>query len=60
MILKIRGGGGGVSLKPRFPKMGNFYSFTFRKRSALLITETELKLIAAAAMIGLSSNPNLG
>jgi len=36
------------------------YSFTFRRRSALVITETLLKLIAAAAMMGLSSHPNLG
>jgi len=36
------------------------YSFTFRRRRALLITETELKLMAAAAMMGLRSNPNLG
>ena len=36
------------------------YSFTFRKRSEFVITDTELKLIAAAARIGLSSNPNTG
>ena len=31
-----------------------------RRRSALLITETELRLIAAAAIIGLSSSPVTG
>ena len=31
-----------------------------RRRSELPITETELKLIAAAAMIGLRSNPKAG
>ena len=29
-------------------------------RKALLITETELKLIAAAAIMGLRSSPNTG
>jgi len=36
------------------------YNLTFRKRSAFVITDTELKLIAAAARIGLSSSPNTG
>jgi hypothetical protein len=36
------------------------YSASFRKRSALLITDTELKVMAAAAIIGLNSNPNAG
>jgi hypothetical protein len=31
-----------------------------RKRSALLITETELKVMAALAMIGLSRRPDTG
>jgi hypothetical protein len=31
-----------------------------RNRSELVITETELKLMAAAAIIGLKSNPNAG
>ncbi len=35
-------------------------SFEYLKRSALLITETELKLIAAAAMIGLKRIPKKG
>ncbi len=36
------------------------YSFTFRKRSEFVITETELKLMAAAARIGLSNRPKNG
>ena len=36
------------------------YSFTFRKRSEFVITETELKLMAAAARIGLSNRPKKG
>ncbi len=36
------------------------YSFTFFKRSAFAMTETELKLIAAAAMIGESTIPKNG
>src|SRR3984957_11613278 len=36
------------------------YNEAVRRRNALAITETELKLIAAAAIIGLSSNPNTG
>ncbi len=36
------------------------YSFAFLSRSALLITDTELNVIAAAAIIGLSSKPKKG
>ena len=36
------------------------HSFTFRNRKALVMTETELRLIAAPAMIGLSSKPKNG
>ncbi len=36
------------------------HRLTRRKRKALVITDTELKLIAAAAIIGESSNPNIG
>ena len=36
------------------------HSLTFRRRRALLMTETELRLIAAPAMIGLSSKPKNG
>ena len=43
-----------------FPARIRFYSFAARKRSALLMTDTELKLMAAAAMIGLNKIPNLG
>jgi hypothetical protein len=38
----------------------DFYSFTLRNRSALEITDTELKVIAAAAIIGLNNNPKAG
>ena len=36
------------------------YSSTLRSRSALPITDTELKVMAALAIIGLSSTPNHG
>jgi hypothetical protein len=36
------------------------HSRTKRSLSAFVITETELKLIAAAATIGLSNRPNAG
>jgi hypothetical protein len=36
------------------------HSEAFRNRSALTITETELKLIAALASIGLNNHPNIG
>jgi hypothetical protein len=36
------------------------HSFTPRSRNALEMTETELKLIAAPAMIGLNSTPKKG
>ena len=36
------------------------YIETFRKRSELAITDTELKLIAAAAIMGLSRMPKKG
>ena len=38
----------------------HFYSSVFRSRKALPITDTELRLIAAAANIGLSSRPKNG
>lgn len=38
----------------------NVYSSTLRSRSALAMTDTELKLIAALAIIGLSRSPNTG
>jgi len=36
------------------------HSFTLRRRSALPMTETELKLIATPAMMGLKSTPQNG
>ena len=36
------------------------HSFTFLSRRALPMTETELRLIAAPAMIGLSNKPKNG
>ncbi len=36
------------------------YSFTLLNRNALVITDTLLKLMAAAAMMGDKSMPNLG
>lgn len=36
------------------------YNSTLRSRNALPITDTELKLIAALAIIGLNSRPNTG
>ena len=36
------------------------YRRAWRRRRALVITETELKLMAAAAIIGLSSSPKTG
>jgi hypothetical protein len=38
----------------------SLYSRANRRRSELPMTETELKLIAAAAMIGLSNRPKAG
>jgi hypothetical protein len=45
---------GGGSLK------ASRYNFTSRSRKALPTTDTELKLIAAAAIMGLSSTPKNG
>jgi hypothetical protein len=36
------------------------YSAALRNRSAFAITETELKLIAALANMGLNNHPNTG
>jgi hypothetical protein len=36
------------------------YSFTRRRRSAFVMTETELKLMAAPAKMGLSRTPKSG
>ena len=40
--------------------VGSIYSFTFLSLSEFVITDTELRLIAAAAKIGLSSSPKTG
>jgi len=40
--------------------IGNYYNFTWRRRRAFVITETELNVIAALAMMGLSSRPKNG
>src|SRR4030095_6929450 len=53
-----RVGKGHVSKNHEVVSMG--YSFIVRRRSALAITETELKLIAALATIGLRSHPKTG
>ena len=45
--------------KTRFAQRSR-YSLTDRSRSAFAITETELKLIAAPAIIGLRRMPNSG
>ncbi len=39
---------------------GPHYTFRFRRRSELAITDTLLKLIAAAAIMGLNRMPNQG
>ena len=44
---------------PEFPRV-RAYSAARRSRSALVTTETEDRLIAAAATIGLNSQPNAG
>ena len=44
----------------RGPAPWRRYSSTRRSRSALPITETELRLIAALAIIGLSRRPKTG
>ena len=42
------------------PARTGHYDATWRKRRALAITETELNVIAALAIIGLNSSPNMG
>lgn len=54
-------GAGRAQRSPIKPLKDCFYSReTVRNRSALAITLTEDKAIAAAAMIGDNSNPNIG
>jgi hypothetical protein len=43
-----------------FEALETLQILTLRNRSALPITDTELKLIAAAAIIGLNSRPKAG
>ena len=43
-----------------YPLVFSNHNLSLRKRKALPITETELKLIAAAAIIGLKSKPKNG
>jgi hypothetical protein len=40
--------------------IGGFYNRVLRKRRAFVITETELNVIAAPAIIGLRSHPQIG
>ena len=64
----VRGAPVGVHLVEQFRRESvcfhgsifQYHSLTFRSRKALLMTETELRLIAAPAMIGLSSKPKNG
>ena len=42
------------------PTDGLCHTSTYRRRKAFAITETELKLMAAAAIIGLNNNPRNG
>jgi hypothetical protein len=46
-------------LKEGFDSQLN-HNLIFRSRKALLMTDTELRLIAAPAMIGLSNRPKNG
>ena len=52
-------GAPGERSKTRFAQRSG-YSLTDRSRNAFAITETELKLIAAPAIIGLRRMPNSG
>ena len=54
-LFRKTGGPGGVS-----NILGQISNRVWRRRSALVITKTELKLMAAAAMTGLSSRPKNG
>jgi len=51
----------GLQEERRVPRHATpVYNFAFRNLSAFVITDTELKLMAAAAMIGLRRMPNFG
>ena len=47
-------------INQQLAQAANRYNFGLRRRRALVITETELKLMAAAAKMGLSSRPKKG
>ena len=49
-----------VRLRVTVTEIVFFHSFVFRSRKALAMTDTELKLMAAPAMMGLSSQPKNG
>jgi hypothetical protein len=49
-----------ISIRKTTHSSRRAYSFTLRRRRALAITETELKLMAAAAKMGLSRIPKNG
>ena len=53
-------GGIGCGSAQSLQRAQDFSSFAPRRRSALLITEAELRLIASAAIIGDSSQPVKG
>ena len=48
------------SMAGKDPQIRWLYRETLRSRKALAMTETELKLIAALASMGLSSQPKMG
>jgi hypothetical protein len=48
------------SQTPERQQPGTTYTSTRRNRNAFAITETELKLMAAAAIIGLNNHPKNG
>ena len=50
----------GVALERVMVCWAEIYKAARRKRKAFPITDTELNVIAALAIIGLSSNPNTG
>jgi len=50
----------GNKLEKRRPTTAVCYKGDLRRRKALTITETELKLMAALAIIGLRSQPKIG
>ncbi len=53
-------GADAIRLPRRIGQMLKVHNSTFRKRNAFVITDTELNVMAAAAMMGLSRSPNTG